>query len=93
MEQVARKFVDAHDSLQSTLSSLLREVAEVHRDWRGRGALSFQAISEAWGRDQKRMLAALAETAQGIRTAGRDYAATDDVVSQRMRPGSIELPL
>ena len=40
-----------------------------------------------------RLLRALAETAQAIRTAGQVYTATDDAASSRLRVNPISLPL
>ena len=93
MEQVATKFDDAQQYLSTTLSTLMREVEAVRKDWQGLGAQSFESVSVSWGKDQARLLRALAETAHAIRTAGRDYTATDDAASSRMRTGPLSLPL
>jgi WXG100 family type VII secretion target len=93
MAQVASRFDNVHQSLSSTLSSLLREVESVRADWQGRGGTSFQDVSLAWGRDQEKLLRALSETAGAIRTAGQVYTATDDAAASRMRAHTIVLPL
>lgn len=93
MAQVASRFDDAHASLDKVLSDLMVEVDSVRGAWVGRGGTSFQQVSEVWGREQRRLLGALAETASAIRTAGTSYAATDDAAADRMRMPSLTLPL
>ena len=93
MAQVAAKFDDVQQSIQTTLSGLMREVEAVRTGWQGRGGASFEAVSVAWADDQRRMLRALAETAHAIRTAGKVYTATDDAASSRLRVNPISLPL
>ncbi len=93
MAQVAARFDDAHQRLQTMLSSLLREVESVKQDWQGRGGATFERVSLAWAEDQRRLLQALAETAQAIRTAGQVYAATDEQAAGRIGGGVAPLPL
>jgi WXG100 family type VII secretion target len=93
MERIATRFDDAHQSLRSTLTQLMREVEAVRQSWQGRGGTSFGHVSTAWAEDQRRLLQALAETATAIRTSGRVYTATDDVAAERMRVGPVNLPL
>jgi WXG100 family type VII secretion target len=93
MARVAGRFDEVHSSLQATLSTLMREVESVRGDWQGRGGTSFEQISAAWADDQKRLLRALAETANGIRTSGRTYSATDDMAADRLRLPPVALPL
>jgi WXG100 family type VII secretion target len=93
MAQVASKFDDASASLNKILSDLLVEVDAVSNEWVGRGGASFQQVSQAWGVDQGRLVAALSDTATAIRTAGRSYLATDDSVADRLRAPGYDLPL
>ncbi|HEX6870473.1 MAG TPA: WXG100 family type VII secretion target [Micromonosporaceae bacterium] len=93
MAQVAGRFDQARESLQATLSSLKAEVESVQSHFQGRGGTSFQQVSLAWAADQERLLRALAETANAIRTAGRDYTATDETSADRMKVAKITLPL
>jgi WXG100 family type VII secretion target len=93
MARVATSFDDAHQSLRSTLSQLMREVEGVRQSWQGRGGTTFEQVSLAWAEDQRRLLQALAETANAIRTAGRVYTATDDGAADRLRVGPVQLPL
>jgi ESAT-6 family protein len=91
MAQVAAKFERAQESLQATLTALMREVESVRADWQGRGGTSFEQATRAWGDDQSRLLRALGETAGAIRTAGRVYSSTDESASSRI--AGIALPL
>jgi WXG100 family type VII secretion target len=91
MAQVASKFDDVQQSLQSTLSALMREVESVKQDWQGRGGASFDQVSRAWAEDQTRLLRALGETAGAIRTAGKVYSATDEGAAGRL--SGVVLPL
>lgn len=93
MAQVAAKFDDVHQSLKTTLTTLMRDVEAVQPDFQGRGGTSFQVVTRTWAEDQERLLRALAETANAIRTAGRDYTATDDAAADRMRIPTMTLPL
>jgi WXG100 family type VII secretion target len=93
MAQVAAKFDDVEASLNKVLSDLMIEVDSVRAEWVGRGGTSFQQVTTAWADDQRRLLAALADTAQAIRSAGRTYTATDDAAADRMRRPELTLPL
>jgi WXG100 family type VII secretion target len=91
MAQVAAKFDSAQQSLQATLSTLMREVEAVRPEWVGRGGASFDQVTRAWADDQGRLLRALGETASAIRTAGQGYTSTDDSAAGRI--SGITLPL
>ncbi len=91
MAQVARKFEDTQQSLQATLSGLMRDVESVKQEWQGRGGASFEQVSRAWAEDQGRLLQALGETAGAIRSAGQVYTATDEGASGRLN--GLVLPL
>ena len=91
MAQVAAKFERVQETLQATLSALMREVESVRSDWQGRGGTSFEQVTRAWGDDQGRLLRALGETAGAIRTAGRVYSSTDESASSRIT--GVVLPL
>jgi WXG100 family type VII secretion target len=93
MEQVAAKFDDVQQSIQTTLSALMREVESVRAGWQGRGGASFEAVSLAWAEDQRRLLRALGDTANAMRATARTYAATDEAASSRMQVNPISLPL
>jgi WXG100 family type VII secretion target len=93
MEQVASRFDQANQSLQTMLTTLMRELEVLQSEWRGRGGRSFDQVRQAWAADQQKIHRALAETASAIRTAGRVYTITDDEAAGRFRPGSISLPL
>ena len=93
MEQVASRFDQANQSLQTMLTTLMRELEVLQSEWRGRGGRSFEQVKQAWAADQQKIHRALAETASAIRTAGKVYTITDDEAAGRFRPGSISLPL
>ena len=93
LEQVASRFDDVQQSLSQLLSQLMREVESVRQDWQGRGGATFEQVSQAWAQDQRQLLRALAETAGGIRSAGRLYSATDDAAAGRLTHGNVSLPL
>lgn len=93
MAQVAAKFDDVQQSLRASLSNLMREVQSVEREFQGLGGTSFQQVVTAWGQDQERLLRALGETANAIRTAGKIYTATDDVAADRLKIPNVTLPL
>lgn len=93
MAQVAAKFDDVRESLRATLSNLMREVEAVRPHFQGRGGASFQRVAQAWAHHQERLLRALAETANAVRTAGRVYTATDEASAERMRVATVALPL
>lgn len=93
MAQVSARFEDAGASLNKVLSDLLVEVDSVRGEWIGRGGTSFQQVANAWAQDQRRLVDALSQTAAAIRTAGRSYAAIDDVAADRMNVPGMTLPL
>jgi len=51
-------------------------------------------VKHAWQADQRKIQHALAETAGGIRSAGRVYAATDEAAAGRFAgAGGVEISL
>ena len=87
MDSVAGKFEQANQSLERMLSSLMRELDSLRAQWFGRGAAAFDQARLHWGEDQKKLHAALAETAAAIRSAGRVYTAADDEAAGRFGAG------
>lgn len=91
MQQTAARFEQVDESLQSMLTNLMAELAVLQTAWRGAGGRSFEQVKQQWSQDQAAMQRALRETAGAIRTAGRQYEASDsDAVS---RIATIKLPL
>jgi len=96
MRTAAARFDGGNQALQRMLDSLLGELEGLRQQWQGRGGTSFAQVKQQWAADQEALHRALAETATAIRTAGRQYTATDDVAADRFggRVGTpIALPL
>lgn len=96
MEQTATKFEQVNDSLQSMLRQLMTELEALQSAWRGAGGRSFEQVKVAWANDQEVLQRALRETAGAIRTAGRQYEASDTEAASRVahtNPGGMSLPL
>ncbi|MBQ0979055.1 WXG100 family type VII secretion target [Micromonospora zamorensis] len=96
MQQTAAKFEQVDQSLQSMLTGLLAELEVLQQAWRGAGGRSFEQVKQQWSQDQAALHRALRETAGAIRTAGRQYDASDDEVASRVagtNRGGIQLPL
>ncbi|GIF76620.1 WXG100 family type VII secretion target [Asanoa siamensis] len=95
MQQTAARFEQVDQSLQSMLTNLMAELAVLQTAWRGAGGRSFEQVKQQWGQDQAAMQRALRETAGAIRTAGRQYEATDSEAASRIATTNrgIQLPL
>ena len=93
MAEVAAKFDHVNQSLEGMLGRLMRELDGLQSQWIGQGGRSFDQVRLAWAEGQKKLHTALAETASGIRTAGRTYTATDDEAASRFNQPGMTLPL
>ncbi|HTF09625.1 MAG TPA: WXG100 family type VII secretion target [Asanoa sp.] len=95
MQQTAARFEQVDESLQSMLTSLMGELAVLQTAWRGAGGRSFEQVKQQWSQDQAAMQRALRETAGAIRTAGRQYEASDSDAASRIATTNrgIQLPL
>ncbi len=96
MQQTADRFDQVNQSLQAMLRSLLGELEVLRTQWRGAGGASFEQVKQAWAEDQQALHQALAETANAIRTSGRQYTTTDTAAADRFggnRGGGLRLPL
>ena len=95
MQQTAAKFEQVDQSLQGMLSGLLAELEVLQTAWRGAGGRSFEQVKQAWSQDQAALQRALRETASAIRTAGRQYEASDSDAASRVASVNrgIQLPL
>ncbi|MEV4620960.1 WXG100 family type VII secretion target [Asanoa sp. NPDC049573] len=95
MRQTAARFEQVDESLQSMLTSLMAELAVLQTAWRGAGGRSFEQVKRQWSQDQAAMQRALRETAGAIRTAGRQYEASDSDAASRIATTNrgIQLPL
>jgi WXG100 family type VII secretion target len=83
METTARRFENANGSLDGMLRRLMNELEGLRTQWTGAGGRSFEQVKQAWAADQEKLNRALAETATAMRTAGRQYTATDTAASDR----------
>jgi WXG100 family type VII secretion target len=95
MQHTAAKFEQVDQSLQAMLTGLMAELAVLQQAWRGAGGRSFEQVKQQWGRDQAALQRALRETATAIRTAGRQYDASDTEAAGRVAgtDRGIRLPL
>ena len=95
MQQTAARFEQVDQSLHNMLTSLLAELAVLQTAWRGAGGRSFEQVKQQWSQDQAAMQRALRETAGAIRTAGRQYEASDSDAAGRIATTNrgIQLPL
>lgn len=96
LEQVAVKFEQGNSSIQSMLSSLLNQLEPLQTRWAGAGGRSFTQVKLAWQQDMDKINRALSETANAVRSSGRNYTTTDDAAQQRVgavHRGGLNLPL
>lgn len=97
MESTAAKFEATNDSLQGMLKRLMDELSVLQSAWKGAGSRSFDQVKIAWEADQQKLQQALRETATAIRTAGKQYDATDTDAASRMNSihsgGGVQLAL
>jgi ESAT-6 family protein len=95
MESTAGKFEQVRDGLGSMLSRLMNELEVLQTAWQGQAGRSFTQVKEAYQANQKKLETALGETANAIRTSGRQYTSTDEEASGRVSGinTSVSLPL
>jgi WXG100 family type VII secretion target len=96
MEQVSGKFESTNSALQSMLSSLMNQLEPLQSRFVGAGGTSFTQVKLAWNQDMQKINRALSETADAIRSSGRNYTSTDDATQQRIaatNTGGVNLPL
>lgn len=94
LQSAAARFEQVNGELQSMLSTLMRELETTRTGWQGAGGRSFDTVKQAWNRDQETLNKNLLETAEGLRSAGRNYQVTDTDAGARFRGiGTRQLPL
>jgi WXG100 family type VII secretion target len=95
MESTAGKFEQVQEGLDSMLTRLLGELEILQTHWQGRAGRSFTQVKEAYQANQRKLSAALGETATAIRNSGTTYTATDDESSSKVSSinTSVSLPL
>ena len=89
MQGTANKFDQVNQSLQTMLKTLLGELEGLRGQWDGAGGRSFAQVTAAWSDDQTELHRLLSQTAEAIRTSGRNYSTTDASAAGRFgaRPG------
>ncbi len=95
LEQVAGKFERTNSAIQGMLSSLMSNLEPLQTRWAGSGGMSFTQVKIAWHDDLKKISQALTETADAIRSSGRNYTTTDNSAQQRVAAThqAVNLPL
>ncbi|MFC4063840.1 WXG100 family type VII secretion target [Actinoplanes subglobosus] len=95
MASTAKEFDRINGSLQSMLSTLMRELEMLGSSWKGQGAVAFDHVKNEYAADLKRLNDALAETAEGIRTSGASYERSDTEAASSIgrTGGQFTLPL
>ena len=83
MESTARRFDDVNRALDGMLRRLMGELDGLRSQWTGAGGRSFEQVKQAWAAEQEKIHRALGETANAVRTAGRQYAVTDTAAADR----------
>ena len=95
MADTAAKFEAANSSLTSMLNKLMSDLSMLSGAWKGMAAGEFEKVKMQYAKDLSDLNRALAETSEGIRTAGVTYDATDSEAAARLTKsaGSYTLPL
>jgi WXG100 family type VII secretion target len=96
LDAAARRFEEVNGELQGMLSTLMRELEAMRQEWQGAGGRSFEAVKAAWASDLGTLNTNLLETAEGIRSSGRNYDISDTGAADAMRTalrGPANLPL
>jgi WXG100 family type VII secretion target len=95
MASTAAKFVQANDSLQSMLKTLMSELSMLSSTWKGLGAMEFEKVKQQYALDLQSLNRALSDTAEAIRTSGQSYDVSDADAAARVTKsgGSHSLPL
>lgn len=94
LQAAARRFEQVNGELQSMLSTLMSALEITKGGWQGAGGRSFDTVKQAWHRDQEALHRNLLETAEGLRTAGQHYEASDTEAADRFRGlATQQLPL
>jgi WXG100 family type VII secretion target len=95
MESTASKFESANETLQTTLRRLMTELEVLQTAWRGAGGSTFTQTKQAWSENQEAIQRALLETANAIRTSGRQYGTSDTEAASRIATTNrgVNLPL
>jgi WXG100 family type VII secretion target len=85
LHSAAQRFEQVNGELQGMLNTLMRELEVTRAGWQGAGGHSFEQVKVAFKNDQGVLNRNLLETSEGLRTAGRNYEATDTEAASTMR--------
>lgn len=85
LNSAAQRFEQVNGELQGMLTTLMRELEVTRSGWQGAGGRSFEQVKIAWKADQEVLHRNLLETAEGLRTAGQNYEATDTEAAGSIR--------
>lgn len=85
LNSAAQRFEQVNGELQGMLSTLMRELEITRAGWQGAGGRSFETVKHAWNTDQETLNRNLLETAEGLKTAGQNYTASDTEADSRFR--------
>jgi WXG100 family type VII secretion target len=72
----------AHDVVKSQLTTVQNLMAQLQPSWSSQSGRSFQQAMVDWGSNGQKLLAAMAEIANLLRTAGSQFTSTDDQLHQ-----------
>jgi WXG100 family type VII secretion target len=95
MASTAAKFESVNGSLTSMLNNLMSELSMLSGAWKGMAAGEFQRVRAQYAKDLADLNRALLETAEGVRSSGVSYDASDSAAASRVSRsgGSYTLPL
>ena len=96
MASTAAKFETVNSSLTSMLNNLMSELSVLSSAWKGMAAGEFEKVKTQYAKDLSDLNRALGETAEGIRTSGVSYDASDSAAASRVTKsggGGYTLPL
>ena len=95
MAKTAADFDTVNGSLTSMLNNLMSELSVLSSAWKGMAAGEFEKVKTQYSKDLSDLNRALLETAEGIRTSGVSYDASDSAAASRVSKsgGSYTLPL
>lgn len=94
METSASKFEQVEGDLKKLLNDLMNQLEGLRGAWAGQSARSFDNVKEAFTQQQNKLSSALLETANGVRSSGKNYTASDQETAGSMNNINIpNLPL
>ena len=96
MANAAARFDDANTFLTDTLKKLMNDLADLQTTWVGSGGQAFDVVKNRYNDDVTKLNAALAQTAEAIRTSGVSYDSTDSSAASDVAKsggGGYTLPL